>query len=309
MNLRSPSVLIAVVALLVLVGGGAAFATTQGGGSGSSAPKSDSAMPGFEGIATGERADMFRGMGRAPRFAEAASDYLGLSVSQIFERLANGQSLAQMAKAQGKSVEGLKNAIVDGAEADLAKKVDEGWLTDQQRDSILKLVRSSIDEIVNHEGLPGPDSKPGRGFGPGGMPGLPGPRLGMLPGVDEAAKYLGLSVDELTTRLGNGRSLAQIAKAQGKSVEGLKAAIVDGVQSDLDKAVDKGMPAQLKNKILETVRSSVDDIVNGRLPSFGGPGMFGGHRFGPPGGFAPPGGFGPPGGMPDDSQGSNASFA
>ena len=67
-----------------------------------------------------------------------------------------------MATAQGKSVEGLKNAIVDGAEADLAKKVDEGWLTDQQRDSILKLVRSSIDEIVNHEGLPGPIPGPGR---------------------------------------------------------------------------------------------------------------------------------------------------
>ena len=34
MNLRSPSVLIAVVALLVLVGGGAALATSQGGGLG-----------------------------------------------------------------------------------------------------------------------------------------------------------------------------------------------------------------------------------------------------------------------------------
>lgn len=302
MNLRSPSVLIAVVALLVLVGGGAAYATSQGG-SGSSAPGSDSATPDFEGIASGDRGDMLGHMGRAPRFAQAASDYLGLSVSQIFERLANGSSLAQIAKAQGKSVEGLENAIVDGAESDLAKKVDEGWLTDQQRDRILSLLHSNIDEIVNHEGLPGPRFGPG-GSGPGGMPGHPGPPLGMLPGVDEAAKYLGLSVDELTTRLRNGRSLAQIAKAQGKSVEGLKTAIVSGVESDLDKAVDEGkLPAQMKNQILKAVRSGVDDVVNGGLPSFGGPGAFDRHRFGPPGGF------GPPGDVPDDSSGSSASFA
>ena len=166
MNLRSPSVLIAVVALLVLVGGGAAFATSQGGGSGSSAPASDSATPDFEAIASGERGDMFEHMGRAPRFTQAASDYLGLSVSQIFERLANGRSLAQIAKAQGKSVEGLENAIVDGAESDLAKKVDEGWLTDQQRDRILNLLRSNIDEIVKQEGLPGPASAPATGSAP-----------------------------------------------------------------------------------------------------------------------------------------------
>ena len=112
-------------------------------------------------------------------------------------------------------------------------------------------------------------------------------------------------MDKLTTRLGNGRSLAQIAKAQGKSVEGLKAAIVDGVQSDLDKAVDKGMPSQMKNKILEAVRSSIDDIVNGKVPSFGGPGMFERHGARRTASARPVARRG----MPDDSQGSNASFA
>jgi hypothetical protein len=97
-----------------------------------------------------------------------------------------------------------------------------------------------------------------------------------------AADYLGLTVPQLFQKLGNGQSLADVAKAQHKSVDGLKKAIVDGVKKDLDQAVKNGFltEAQAKNALSE-LQSRIDDIVNGTFP---GPG-FRGHfhwRQGPP---------------------------
>ena len=67
-------------------------------------------------------------------------------------------------------------------------------------------------------------------FGPG--PGGPGgPRLGFGGGpgprgdLGPAAKYLGVTDQQLFSDLRAGRSLADVAKAQNKSVDGLKAAL------------------------------------------------------------------------------------
>src|SRR5690349_13114610 len=45
-----------------------------------------------------------------------------------------------------------------------------------------------------------------------------------------AAKYLGLSPQDLNTQLESGKSLSDIATAQGKSVDGLKSAMLDATQ-------------------------------------------------------------------------------
>src|SRR6266566_1248038 len=55
-----------------------------------------------------------------------------------------------------------------------------------------------------------------------------------------AASYLGLSRDQLRQQLESGKSLAQIAQAQGKSVNGLEQAITASVKSKLDTAVSAG---------------------------------------------------------------------
>jgi len=65
-----------------------------------------------------------------------------------------------------------------------------------------------------------------------------GPALGGGPFAifDAAAKYLGLTDRDLRARLAAGKSLAQIATDQGKSVDGLEAALKDAVHGQLDKA-------------------------------------------------------------------------
>jgi hypothetical protein len=126
----------------------------------------------------------------------------------------------------------------------------------------------------------------------GAMHGGPGMRGG-FGAFDAAASYLGLSNQQIFSRLQNGQSLADIAKAQGKSVSGLEDAIVKDASSKLQKAVDDGkLTAAQKNDILSNLRSHVSDIVNGNMPKMGSggpPGAFGG---GPPMGAPPMGGNG-----------------
>jgi hypothetical protein len=53
-----------------------------------------------------------------------------------------------------------------------------------------------------------------------------------------AAKYLGLTQEQLLTQLRDGKSLADIARAQGKSVDGLKQAILSALTAELKENVD-----------------------------------------------------------------------
>ena len=84
-----------------------------------------------------------------------AADYLGLTVPQLFQKLANGQSLVDVAKAQHKSVDGLKKAIVNGAKHDLDQAVKSGFLTEARAKEALSALQSRIDDIVNGS-FPGP---------------------------------------------------------------------------------------------------------------------------------------------------------
>jgi hypothetical protein len=109
----------------------------------------------------------------------------------------------------------------------------------------------------------------------------PGP-----PFIKAAASYLGLDVKALCDQLHSGKTLAQVADAQGKSVDGLKQAIYDDAKSHLDKAVADGkITADQEQTRLSDLQSHLGDIVT-KTPPKGGP--MGQH--GPP--PAPPAGDG-----------------
>jgi hypothetical protein len=78
----------------------------------------------------------------------AAADYLGMSRDALRAELAKGQSLAQIAKAKGKSVDGLEAAMLAPAKAALAKAVANGRLTQQRADAILARLTAHVEKLV-----------------------------------------------------------------------------------------------------------------------------------------------------------------
>jgi hypothetical protein len=112
----------------------------------------------------------------------------------------------------------------------------------------------------------------GPGFGHHG-----GHRFGHL---DAAATYLGLSETELRTQLSDGKTLADVAKAEGKTVDGLVSALVADEKKELDAAVSSGRLTQAQaDELLANAEERFTDLVNGTLPQrgprgFGGPPAF-----------------------------------
>jgi hypothetical protein len=84
-------------------------------------------------------------------------------------------------------------------------------------------------------GPPGPGGPPPPGRPPFGHP-PPGPIGG---GLDAAANYLGLTDAQLFARLRSGKSLAQIAADQNKSVQGLEDALDAEFKKHLDELVNR----------------------------------------------------------------------
>jgi hypothetical protein len=129
----------------------------------------------------------------------------------------------------------------------------------------------------------------GRGFGGGLGPGdddggfddggvrFAGPRM-LGSTLVVAASYLGLSGTALRSRLASGQTLAQVAQAEGKPVDGLVAALVTASKKALDTALGNGYLTQQQAAIVEAdmaarLKAFVDN-ARGRGP-FGG---FGGRR-------------------------------
>jgi hypothetical protein len=69
------------------------------------------------------------------------------------------------------------------------------------------------------------------------------------------------------TQLRSGKTLADVAKAQGKTVSGLEAAITSSAQTQLDQAVKAGTLTQTQaDQIMSELKSHLDDLVNGTFP-------------------------------------------
>ena len=176
----------------------------------------------------------------------------------------------------------LKNRIDDA--------VDSGKLTEEQA----KLLKERID---SHEFplLVGPGLGP-RGFAPGfnhrfGLPLGDGPQRGFA-FLEKAAAYLGMSEADLREALQD-KTLAEIAKDKGKSVDGLVKALVAAEEKTIDEAaadgrITKAQASEIKSRLAEHTKA----LVNGELRHGDRPHR----RFWPGSGFprGPPGSFAGP---------------
>ncbi len=113
--------------------------------------------------------------------SQAVATYLGITVSALQSDLKGGQTLAQVATAQGKTVAGLEAAILADAKSHLDAAVTAGKLTSAQETTMLADLSSHVADIVNSTGPPagGPRrpalaeltaAEPGTGGAPLGAP-------------------------------------------------------------------------------------------------------------------------------------------
>ena len=82
---------------------------------------------------------------------DAAAAYLGVTEAELRTSLEDGDTLAEIATANGKTAAGLVDALVAAAKADLDEKVESGRLTEAQRTSILADLESRLEDVVAGE--------------------------------------------------------------------------------------------------------------------------------------------------------------
>ena len=106
----------------------------------------------------------------------AAAAYLGISDVQLLGDMRRGQTLAQIAKARGKSVSGLEQAITAAMKARLDRAVAAGRITKAQENELLNRLSARIGRRVNRPLLravppwPGAPPPPGAPLPPGAPP-------------------------------------------------------------------------------------------------------------------------------------------
>ena len=146
--------------------------------------------------------------------------------------------------------------LSDALQQALLKRVDAalaaGRITEAQADELKQRIQSQevplLGPLFGHRG------GPGHGFGH----------------FEAAAAYLGLTAEQLRARLEDGKTLADLAKAQGKTVDGLVSALVADEKKELDAAVAAGRLTQAQaDARLAEARGRFTDMVNGTLPDHG----------------------------------------
>jgi hypothetical protein len=104
----------------------------------------------------------------------AAAGYLGLSNAQLLGDLRKGQTLAQIAKARGKPVSGLEQAITTAMKTRLDKAVAAGRITQAQENDLLSRLSARIGNRLNRPLLR-------ERHWPGPPPGAPPPGSSLTP--------------------------------------------------------------------------------------------------------------------------------
>jgi polyhydroxyalkanoate synthesis regulator phasin len=173
----------------------------------------------------------------------AAATALGITPQQLHTELA-GKSLAQVAQAHGKTAADVATALKNAAHTRIDQAVTAGKLTADQANTQKTQADQRIDTLVNQvtpQGGPGgrggPGGPAGRG-GPGGPAGFAG-RGGFGAELNAAATAIGIPATQLRTEL-NGKSLAQVAVAHGKTAAEVATALKNAAHTRIDQAVTAG---------------------------------------------------------------------
>jgi hypothetical protein len=148
---------------------------------------------------------------------------------------------------------------------DRIKQALSGLVSDK---TLTQAQADKVADTLAAQGV-GPGGRPG--VGPGGGPGGGGHRggFGRLGGdLTTAAKTLGMTEAELRTALGNGKSLATLAKEKKVSVDTLVDALTTAAKAGLAQAVKDGRMTQVQaDEMTKDLKQRITDRVNATRPT------------------------------------------
>lgn len=176
------------------------------------------------------------------------SELLGISEDELRAELQAGNSLADIAAAQGISNEELIASMLAAVEAHLAEAVAEGKIDDATAAERLAQAEERIPEMI--------ERVPGEG-------GRHAHRHRLRRGFGDALEELGISTDELQGGREAGKTLAEIAAEQGVAEEDLVTALVDQAVERVDAALEAGridadQAAEAKENAGERIAEMID---------------------------------------------------
>ena len=172
---------------------------------------------------------------------DAAAAALGMTASALRDALKPGTSLADVAGTKGVAVKKVVDAIVAAETTEIKARVADGELTQTRADAILADLPARVTAMVN-----GDMPEMGRGFGRDGAHGRRGQGMPFMPESTVLEDTLGMTREEIRTGLQAGKSIADLAREKGVSVQ---------------KVIDA---------LVAEARTRITDMVNGTLPT-GGP--------------------------------------
>jgi hypothetical protein len=190
-----------------------------------------------------------------------------IAATQLSPKQESQAVLNDAAKELGVSPSELSSALRNALAKRIDAAVSAGRLTKEQGDELKQRIESRDFPLF---GVPG--FAPGHGgFG----------HHEMFGGLDAAATYLGVSEDELRSELESGKSLADVAKAKGKSVDGLVDALAADPKGHLDEEVAEGdLTRDQADEMLSRIEDGIRAMVNGTPPQgMPGPGFGFRHDF------------------------------
>ncbi len=96
-------------------------------------------------------------VGRSP-LIRAAATYIGVTPAELRTARQSGQSLAQLATAKGKTVQGLTDALVGVATARIDKAAAAGVITAAQATTLKANLPARVTALINATGHARPDA-------------------------------------------------------------------------------------------------------------------------------------------------------
>ncbi len=191
----------------------------------------------------------------------AAGGGVAIAATQLSPAEENKAIVADAAKQLGVDPTKLNDALEQALENRIDARVKDGTLTEAQATQLkARIAAGDVPLFASPRGGDRDGRHGGRGFGQH---------------LDAAATYLGVTPAALRTQLEAGKTLADVAKAQGKTVAGVVAALVADEKKELDAAVAAGkLTAAQRDQLLTGVEARITAMVNGERPA-GGPKGFG----------------------------------